>query len=246
MHVLDIAKNIIPHIQGQSIIQVYSPEQLRDFQFWERAPGTCLGCGNQMSQGEMLPSGRSTPRAFCQACWQNVPWGACQVCFRPLDYAKQEAQRRSPLDAHNRVHEQGYMANERPCLDLFAIGSAHVLGVRVGLLETEAWYQPRQRRMPQQAQAYQYQQGNMPRQGMMPQRGRMMPNPNHTMQPDEFMDDVMDAEYYEVARQLPPGMRRALPPPDNSWNIKEILKNMRGTRTDGKPVVYVRLKNAGR
>lgn len=230
MHVLEHAKNIIPHIRGKSAIQIYSPQQLQNFQFWNLAPGSCLGCGRQMSQTEMNPPGRQTPRAYCEACWQNVPWGACQVCLRPLDHAQQMSQRNNPLDLHTRVHHQGYMANEYPCLDLFAVGSAHVLGVRVGLIETEQWYQPqRMYRKPVPNRQYQTQ--------------IMAPMPTQ-MQGDP---DVMDAEYYEIVRQLPPGMQRSLPPPDNSMKASEFLKKMRGgVRPDGKEFVYVPLKNQHR
>ena len=211
MHALQEFKNMAPHVSGHSLKEFFSEPQIAFVERTSKQPGTCGGCGKHMTQNEQWPPGKATPRAYCQACWQQVQWGRCLVCLRALHDDERIAQKRDPLDAHNRVHKKRYMQDENPCQDPFIIMTAHLLGVRTGIIELEKWYvQPPQPVIPYQPEIVDYD-----------------PRRQH---------DYIEAEYTvkpgKIRRIGVPNQnaRRALPMPDYSNRIDNVFQKTRGGR----------------
>jgi hypothetical protein len=142
---IEIFNRYKPYVQGKSIEKIFPDYYMGIFKFAIKPPGYCGGCGRQMAYEALFPPDRLTPRSLCQDCWEQLAImfpNICWVCQRHLDEEQQDSQKINPYDIQTRIHQTGYMLEEqnRPCSDYFAAVSAHVLGIRTGLFESEKWW----------------------------------------------------------------------------------------------------------
>ena len=183
------------HVKGRSINQLYAPEQVNGgLPFAAHPPEACIYCGGFMSPQQIQPPGAITKRAMHDQCFAQLRqhysyYQACIVCGHRLDDPDQlRGQRTGAPDIHFWLHKESAGFGWKPCQDYFVILSAHGLGIRTGIIESEAWRNgqrriiPDQRRTQHRHQAPDY-------------RGQTQGQDYYY---DGYDDDVIEAEYYEA------------------------------------------------
>jgi len=131
MHALDRASSIIPHIKGSYLFEHFPEEYMQNLSHDKVQPGCCIYCYERMSQHQMFPPDKITPRAICESCWAGLTAQVtirCWVCGSVHDQQMLDYQRQAPQDIHYRIHEG-------KCMDYFALVSARALGVDTGVCE---------------------------------------------------------------------------------------------------------------
>ena len=131
MHALHRASHIIPHIKGSYLYMHFPEEYMRNLSHDKVQPECCIYCNGRMSQHQMFPPGKITPRAICESCWDRLTAQVtikCWVCGSVHDQQMLDYQRQAPQDIHYRIHDG-------KCMDYFALVSARALGVDTGVCE---------------------------------------------------------------------------------------------------------------
>jgi hypothetical protein len=188
MNVEYLASQIKGRVKGRSIYELASPEQIQGgIIFAAHPPINCLYCGRDMMPQQIQPPGAITKRAMHDRCFAYLRahyQGSCIVC----GYEKQGHQSGKP-DIHECVHKERLFRAELSCQDYFVVASAHGLGIRTGIIESEEWMKRYMRRR--------YDQHNNQRQGRVPDH-RSQSQLHHT-----FDDDAIDGEYWETEQRRP-------------------------------------------
>jgi hypothetical protein len=124
---------IAPWLKGKTIYELYPSEFRRTIDYLKVKPWLCLFCERNMTQNDIQPQGRQTPRPTHAHCWNKVTSvinPECLICGEDLDDNQKSMQAQYPQDLHYRIHDTG------KCLDYFSLCSAKVFGIDTGIIET--------------------------------------------------------------------------------------------------------------
>jgi hypothetical protein len=190
-------------VKGRSIYQIFAPPQIESgLPFAAYPPGTCIFCGEYMSPKEIKPSGAITKRAMHDACFAQLRQyyyrpnhqGLCIVCgLRIDDTGQQRGQAAGTPDIHHWVHKEKAFGDGMSCEKYFIVASAHGLGIRTGIIESEAWRNGRRRIIPDQRRTqHRHQAHNY--------RGQTQGQGYYD---DDYGDDAIEAEYWETTQRRP-------------------------------------------
>lgn len=141
-NVLEKLNAIIPYIQGKDLNNLYPSQFIDNWPYSSVNPYCCISCGRRMTNNEMIPSNRATPRAVCLVCyneWQSfiIRTERCRVCGDYLEKWRLDRFRAHSQEISNRLHEGR-------CLDYFCLLSGKALGSDMSFLMDEIYSDPLQ------------------------------------------------------------------------------------------------------
>ncbi len=131
MNVLTYYQAMQNHVKGKNMEELFPAEFFANMPFVNVRQGHCLACSKPMTDEEMKPQGRITPRAMCPGCWAKATAYTsenCWVCEGKLDQDVVANQMKSQKDVHHRIHDHG------ECRNYFSVLSAHILGIDTGII----------------------------------------------------------------------------------------------------------------
>jgi hypothetical protein len=204
-NVLEKLNAIIPYIQGEYLNNLYPPEFINNWAYNSVNPYRCISCSRRMTNNEMFPSNRATPRAVCKVCydkWQFfiIRTERCRVCGDYLEKWRLDRFKANSQEISNRLHDGR-------CLDYFCLLSGKALGSDMSFLMDEMYSHPLQYT---DAEYWGY---------------------TNNPAPHDYQDCI-DVPYMEVARQqgqirrIPGPSQRALPLPHEQFRIPDQHKKL--------------------
>ena len=136
-------------IRGRSLYELFPNEFMENIPYERVKSCCCIRCLRPMSNEDMFPRSRLTPRAICPECWVTLTVNLSEKCWVCGDYLENwrfDRQKSQRHDLHFRIHEGR-------CRDYFSLVSVKALGWNTGIREETNRYDSPQltpRQIPQQ------------------------------------------------------------------------------------------------
>jgi len=195
MNVIQYFQAMAPKIKGKSIHELFPAHFIQNMPFAKQGQFCCMECGKPMSDNEMKPPGRITPRAICPRCYGIMTaqtTAGCWVCGNYIgheDTKKTDKQRQAPHEIHHRL------CGDNGCKFYFSLCSAYALGLHTGVKEhVYKGLNP----SPEQCQN---RQPYHPHHHLQQHHHRHQDRQPHTHTPVHADMNVIDVDYVEVEPQ---------------------------------------------